>query len=184
METETEENKKTKKVLIILSELALIVLGVIFLYAVNFKRSLPLGILLISGGLFAFCLVDFLAIVSLARRETLSLRKIKRAIGFLITGILAACMVGVSGYDLVKGPQKVVLKDAHTTSKRVRKERIWENPRNTYIAGKTKDGKSLKIHIEDEDITKVRTVLLKGKQNVTVYYYKGLRVFYDIETED
>lgn len=121
MGTETEENKKTKKVMIILSEVVLIVLCIIFLYAADFKRSLPLGILLISGGLFAFCLADFLAVVSLARRETLSLRKIKRAIGFLITGILAACLVGISGYDVVKGPQKVVLKDAHTTSKRVRK---------------------------------------------------------------
>lgn len=65
------------------------------------------------------------------------------------------------------------------------KERIWENPRNTYIAGRTKEGKKVKIYIkENEDITKVRTALLKGKENVTVYYYKGFRVFYDIETED
>ena len=183
METVTKENKIVKKVLIIVLEVALIVLGVIFTYATDFKRSLPLGVLLISGGLFAFCLLDFLAILSLSKKEMLSPWKIKKAIGLVITCILTACVMGVSGYDLVKGPQDVVLKETYTTSERNRASegRIWIDRWKTCIVGKTKEGKSVKIYVEKDEIAKVRNVLLQGKEEVIVCYYKGIRKFYDIK---
>lgn len=185
METVTKDNSKIKKIVLMALGWGLIVLGVIFVYATDFKRSWPLGWVLSSGGLIVVCLTDFFAILALSKKEMISPWKVKKAIGLLITCLLAVGLMGVSGYDLVKGPQKVVLKEAYTTKEKneVSDGRIFKERWKTCIAGKTKDGKSVKIDIEEENISRVRTVLLQGqgKEEVIVSYYKGLRRFYDID---
>lgn len=62
METGTKENRKVKEGLSVLLAVILIVLGLSFVYGTDFKRSLPLGVILIYSGALFIILTDVLTI--------------------------------------------------------------------------------------------------------------------------
>ncbi len=185
MDTETKENRKVREVLSIVFGVILIALGLIFVYGTDFKRSLPLGVILIYCGALFIVLTDVPAIFFPSMDEPMFFTKKVR---LFVACIIGVCLLGVSGYDFVRGPQETVLEQPYISRK---SEKIRKKKRVsvTYLKGKTEAGKDVKILVKgEENKEEVSDIVLEelseGNNKIIVSYYKGLRIFYDIKGAD
>ena len=176
METVTNEKKKANFAWKLLLILVLFVLGAGFANAAYFKGSLPLGMLLMHGSFF----IGLLSIFSPSKVKSNPSKHIIGLLAIAILFIFSGSQVVVSAYDLMKGPQEIVLEDADTMQRNERSGK-YGRATVTYLTGKTEAGDTLKIRLRGNKKEKDVDAVLKTDDTVIVSYYKGLKTLYDIK---
>ena len=99
---------------------------------------------------------------------------------FLIIGIIfiAYGKTAINAiYDLVKGPQEIVLEDAETY--KVIRTGYRSSGTHYYLSGKTEDGTTVKIAMTKDKFEEM-SAIINETDPITISYYKGLNEFYDL----
>lgn len=160
------------------------IVGYIIVGWTYFKGSVPLGKVLMYGsvtiGISVQLFWDFFL-----KRDDADLKK-----GVILFVCIADILFGIplakSCYDLVKGPQEIVLKNV------IVEEGHWNSsffePYRTDLMGTTEDGERIRIIVSVNLEGKVNKLTERNSGIIVfpyvVQYYKGLKRLYDIEVAD
>ena len=160
------------------------IVGYIIFDWTYFKGSVPLGKVLMHGSMTIGIPVK-LFLVSFSKSDDADLKK-----GVILIVCIAAILCGIplakSCYDLVKGPQEIVLENV------IVEEGRWKGsffePYRTDLMGTTEDGERIRIRVDNNLEGKVNKLTERNSGIIVfpyvVQYYKGLKRLYDIEVAD
>lgn len=159
------------------------IVGLIIFDWMPFKGSVPLGKVLMHGSMTIGIPVK-LFLVLFSKSDDADVKK-----GVILFVCIAAIWCGIplakSCYDLVKGPQEIVLENV------IVEEEYWSksfDTYRTYLNGTTEDGERISIRVDNNLEGKVNKLTERNSGIIVfpyvVQYYKGLKRLYDIEVAD
>lgn len=158
------------------------IVGYIIFDWTYFKGSVPLGKVLMHGSMTIGIPVK-LFLVLFSKSDDADVKK-----GVILIVCIAAILCGIplakSCYDLVKGPQEIVLEKVI-----VEEEFDYvDDYYITYLNGTTEDGERISIRVDNNLEGKVNKLTERNSGIIVfpyvVQYYKGLKRLYDIEVAD
>lgn len=177
-----EKNKINKKNVLIsfLIFFIFILVGGVFSNFTHSKYSLPLGSFFMYFGMLYF-FASFLISGLKSKKTFKSFRGIICIIFLISFCILPAYKVFGAAYDLIIGPQKIVLKKSEIILKKHHQR--YSTSYLKYLKGKTEEGTVKEIFIRGKERQEaVKNAINKDKE-VTVYYFKGINELYDIKSK-
>lgn len=177
-----EEIKLAKKKIseIILLITVVFIIGAIFTNFTEFKHSLPLGT-------FLMYLPMFILLISIFILNLKNIKTFKTIIIVILIGIfclITGNKVFSAMYDLIVGPQEIVLEDAEVIIKKRHQRYGSGSKKLKYLKGETKNNNTKEIYIRGKERENCVKDVLVDSNKVIVYYFKGINELYDIKVSD